>query len=257
MSIKLVPKNIYGSTQYVDETSRIVATQINDKWYPSKDGMLFDAGFCNINCMQKFFNELDEHEESLTMLGYHADGAGMYLCDHWLGFEGEITVRDDGVFNVTSRTDDDGKLTHLYHFSSDDFSAVEEYILNLFDKLGIDPIDSATITSSEDVSYVIECKTTSRDLSKNLVRVKSSNMWSYGINIKDRKDKTGDVIVQFKDVHGGPGDVYQYFDVPVNLWRKWLAAPSKGHFLWQYIRNEFKYRKLTGDKRGKLPNAVN
>ena len=97
----------------------------------------------------------------------------------------------------------------------------------------------------------------SRDLSKNIVRVKSSNVWGYYLDIKHRKDKTGDLIVQFKNKNGGPGDVYLYFDVPVLLYRKWHSATSVGHFFWQYIRNEFNYRKLTGDKRGKLKNAVN
>ena len=96
-----------------------------------------------------------------------------------------------------------------------------------------------------------------RNLTKNLVRVRSSNVWAYAINIRDRKDKTGDVIAQFKGKNGGPGDIYIYYDVPVNLYRRWVGAPSKGHFFWQYIRNNFQYSKLTGNKRGVLPNAIN
>lgn len=104
---------------------------------------------------------------------------------------------------------------------------------------------------------VIVGASNSRKLEDNIVRVKSSNVWGYYLDIKNRKDKTGDLIVQFKGPHGGPGDVYMYFDVPVLLYRKWHTAPSKGHFFWVNIRNDFKYRKLTGDKRGKLENAVN
>nr|DAJ50837.1 MAG TPA: KTSC domain [Caudoviricetes sp.] len=104
---------------------------------------------------------------------------------------------------------------------------------------------------------VILAAISTRDLSKNLVRVKSSNIWAYTINVKDRKAKTGDVLCQFKGKNGGPGDIYMYFDVPVSLWRKWLAATSKGSFFWRYIRNNFWYRKLTGDKKGKLKNAIN
>lgn len=104
---------------------------------------------------------------------------------------------------------------------------------------------------------VILAAISTRDLSKSLVRVKSSNIWAYTINVKDRKAKTGDVLCQFKGKNGGPGDIYMYFDVPVSLWRKWLAANSKGHFFWQFIRNNFYYRKLTGDKKGKLRNAIN
>ena len=96
-----------------------------------------------------------------------------------------------------------------------------------------------------------------QDLSSRLFRVKSSNVWAYRLFMKSRKDKTGDLIVQFKDRNGGPGDVYQYYDVPFTLFHKWQATTSKGHFFWKYIRNYYKYSKLTGDKRGKLANAVN
>lgn len=94
-----------------------------------------------------------------------------------------------------------------------------------------------------------------RDLVNHIVRVKSSNVWGYNIDTSD--GGVGDVVVQFKNESGGPGDVYQYFDVPVRVYRRWAGAPSKGHYFWQNIRNNFKYRKLTGDKRGKLANAVN
>lgn len=96
-----------------------------------------------------------------------------------------------------------------------------------------------------------------KELMKQMVRVKSSNIWSYTINTHDRKDKTGNVLVQFKNPNGGPGDVYIYYDVPVNVYRKWHSATSKGHYFWRYLRNNYKYSKLTGDKKGKLPNAIN
>lgn len=95
------------------------------------------------------------------------------------------------------------------------------------------------------------------DLSNRLFRVKSSNVWAYRLFMRDRHDKTGDLIVQFKARDGGPGDVYQYYDVPFTLFRRWQATTSKGHFFWKYIRNYYKYSKLTGDKRGKLANAIN
>lgn len=104
---------------------------------------------------------------------------------------------------------------------------------------------------------VIECAISSKDLTKNMVRVKSSNIWAYNINIKQHGDKTGDVVVQFKGRNGGPDDIYMYFDVPVTLYRRWHTAPSAGHFFWQYIRNNYRYRKLTGDKRTHLPNGIN
>ena len=113
------------------------------------------------------------------------------------------------------------------------------------------------IFESKNRDAIIYCAKSTRELAKDLVRVKSSNIWSYGINIKEHGDNTGDVLVQFKADKGGPGDIYLYYDVPISVYRKWQSAPSKGHFFWKYIRNNYLYRKLTGDKRGKLPNAVN
>lgn len=120
------------------------------------------------------------------------------------------------------------------------------YNLNMFD------VGTQIVSSSRGVTAA-----SAREIASKMIRVASSNIWSYAINIKNAKDKVGDVVVQFKGKRGGPGDVYMYYDVPIITWRKWLSATSKGHYFWQAIRNNFLYRKLTGDKRGKLKNAVN
>lgn len=96
-----------------------------------------------------------------------------------------------------------------------------------------------------------------KEITKNMVRAKSSNIWSYAINVRNAKDSMGDMYIQFKGRDGGPDDIYMYFDVPIRIYRRFVTATSKGHFFWQYIRNNYKYRKLTGNKRGVLPNAVN
>lgn len=118
------------------------------------------------------------------------------------------------------------------------------------------PVNCA-ICDSRYRKQVIECAISTRDISRNMVRVKSSNVWSIGINVREHGDRTADVVAQFKGKNGGPGDIYIYYDVPVKLYKMWVTANSKGHFLWRYLRNNFKYSKLTGDKRGKLPNAIN
>lgn len=97
-------------------------------------------------------------------------------------------------------------------------------------------------------------KTTTQDFVKKLARVKSSNVWSYAFQPKD--EKQGDMLMQFKRKDGGPGDIYIYYNVPSKLWQRFVAAPSKGHFMWEYIRNVFTYAKLTGDKRTHLPNGI-
>lgn len=100
-------------------------------------------------------------------------------------------------------------------------------------------------------------KKSSREVSRNLNRVKSSNVWAYGIDIVDNDAKEGDVYVQFKNKEGGPGDTYIYYDVDLMTWKKVLSYPSKGAAVWKFLRNNFYYSKLTGDKKGKLPNAIN
>lgn len=132
-----------------------------------------------------------------------------------------------------------------------------EFVDDLLNRLNKEVFSCVALCNPFDTKSVVQAAITTRDLAKNLVRVKSSNVWAYSINIRNRHDKVGDVLTQFKGPKGGPGDIYLYYDVPVNLWRRWLSAPSKGHFFWQYIRNTFSYRKLTGDKRGKLKNAIN
>lgn len=111
------------------------------------------------------------------------------------------------------------------------------------------------IVSVQLINQRICCGRSSRQLARQLARVKSSNIWAFGMNAKSQQ--FGDVIVQFKGQDGYPDDMYMYYDVPIKLYQRWNAAPSKGHFFWKYIRNRFKYRKLTGDRRGKLPNAIN
>ena len=61
-------------------------------------------------------------------------------------------------------------------------------------------------------------------------------------NVKKYGDKTGDMFIQFKGRNGGPGEIYQYFDVPISLWRRFVSAPSKGHFFYVNVRSKFKYR---------------
>ena len=96
-----------------------------------------------------------------------------------------------------------------------------------------------------------------REFAQDIVRVNSSNVWGYKFNVKRAGDNTGDMLVQFKGPNGGPGDIYIYYDVPIRIYQRWQSAPSKGHYFWVYVRNNFKYSKLTGNRRGVLPNAVN
>lgn len=133
----------------------------------------------------------------------------------------------------------------------------EVHVLKRVLKDNIPTIYCMTIIDCNDTHSVIQAARSARALTSDMARVKSSNIWSYGMDVKKHGDDFGDVVVQFKDSQGGPGDIYVYFDVPVRTYRRWQSSPSKGHYFWRYIRNNFKYSKLTGDKIGKLDNAIN
>lgn len=113
-----------------------------------------------------------------------------------------------------------------------------------------------SVTTISEAGRQIIMAASSRDILKNLVRVKSSNVWAVTADIKDFKSKTCTMYVQFKGENGGPGDIYAYYDVPVVIYNRMHGAPSKGHYFWKYIRNNYKYAKLTGDKRTKLANGI-
>lgn len=256
MKVNLTPTNIYSSIQYKDEENKIVASQIDGKWYPTIEDAMFDAGFVNISAMTEFIDNLDVYAEELQFLGYHQLGT-VFVNNAGSEFISEIRILDDGEFNLEAFTTKENGSAWEYQYRTWDFEDLKRYAKHLIEKYNVEIFASIILTSHEKSQYVIEAAMSSRDLAKNLVRVKSSNIWSYGINIKDRKDKQGDVLIQFKDAKGGPGDVYLYHDVSVNVWRKWLSATSKGSFFWRFIRDKYSYRKLTGDKKGKLKNAIN
>lgn len=126
-----------------------------------------------------------------------------------------------------------------------------DYIENLLKSYDI---ESIKLVPREDDNSTSVFGATTRDFAKKLLRVKSSNVWSYAFQPKT--EQIGDLLMQFKGDNGGPGDIYIYYDVPSKIWRKLVAAPSKGAFFWRYIRNVAKYAKLTGDRRTKLPNGI-
>lgn len=114
-----------------------------------------------------------------------------------------------------------------------------------------------TVNSINQNSTPIFAGISLKDITKSMSRVKSSNVWARCINVKDRKSKVGDMYVQFKGPNGGPGDIYVLYDVPVVLYRRWISAPSAGHFYWQFFKGKFVFAKLTGDRKTKQKGGVN
>lgn len=159
---------------------------------------------------------------------YHKKGIKVITC----GTKGSTVRKASSVINTIDAVEE------IY----------EQYMYSILENIAF-----TSISDRKAVMAAIDTK----NLAQNLVRCKSSNVWAYGMNIKDKKDKTGDLLMQFKGKNGGPSDLYIYFDVPVTIYRRLQSAPSVGHFFWLNIRNNYKYSKLTGNKRGVLPNAIN
>lgn len=64
--------------------------------------------------------------------------------------------------------------------------------------------------------------------------VASSNVVSIGYD-----EPTQTLEVEFKD-----GAIYQYYNIPKNIYDELMAAPSKGQFLAYQIKNAFPYSRV-------------
>lgn len=40
------------------------------------------------------------------------------------------------------------------------------------------------------------------------------------------------------------GSVYQYYDVPDEVYHEFMMAASKGQFVWQYLRGQYEYERV-------------
>lgn len=195
------------------------------------------------------------------MLGYFRDPSTADFVCGIVGCESVIRPVPKGFLFVKSATNSVSVTPKPSFDSLVDYVLDYQYKNAPYEHFERQSVEKGTWNTQESVlcsAYVCakSNRKSSREVSRNLVRVKSSNIWSYGVQTELGKN-TCDLYVQFKNPTGGPGDVYQYFDFPIRTWKKFITAPSKGHFFWKYVRNNFRYRKLTGDKRGKLPNAIN
>ena len=281
MLLTFAKQNIFGTTTYVASDNRFQLVSVNDKYYIQLNSQIPEwqgkYGFDDVDSAEKFLNAHDwanATESDIKENTNSLESDLIFLCQMY--YFSRFTDVEDGQVKFLKELPGGGYIciepipnhaniqeVRVYNSENNediqtyDLSEAAQYIDEVLNRHDIEVFSRIALCNPEHTNTVVQAAISSRDLTKNLVRVKSSNMWAYTINIRDRHDKVGDVIVQFKGPKGGPGDIYMYFDVPVNLWRKWLAAPSKGAFFWKYIRNNFWYRKLTGDKRGKLRNAIN
>lgn len=295
--ITFSPKNQFGIKMYFsketpkysvifdDELHRyFIRIRENDSWeYPAWDGV--DGGFRTLKDAQQFLamhdwenadslhikpdkeyaqHRLSEFKDAMNMLGMEKSSDPVYSDEDV--YVSHITT-ESGVYldvRVIYYTDTiavdywvDGKRLPNYAKPPDttDIARTIRNIEKMMAKYGHTIVANTILTDTKHRQSIMAAST--KDLAKDMVKVRSSNIWSYKLNIKNRRDKSGDLLVQFKDSNGGPGDLYIYYDVPTMVYRRWQSATSKGHYFWVYIRNNYKYSKLTGDKRGKLHNAIN
>lgn len=262
---ELKKQNVYGETQYIfDKLPNISVISSDNKFHILMDSNIPDwgTGFKTELDVEKFVNEHDIENATLSeVYPKEITEAFNFLKVFW-GFnqvDEDVLEKEMNNSSITIISTSDNVEVILddevEHFNSGD--ELVRFMDLLMRDLQCEVLSSEDIKNALKGRSIVLASITSRDLAKNMIRVKSSNLWSYCIFIADRKDKTGRVFVQFKGPKGGPGDIYSYYDVPITLWRRFVTAPSKGHFLWQYIRGKFPYDKLTGDKKTKMRGGIN
>lgn len=62
---------------------------------------------------------------------------------------------------------------------------------------------------------------------------------AFSSDAKVSPDTLGTLEVRFQN-----GSVYQYFNVPNRVFGSFVAAPSKGKFVWANLRGKFTYRRV-------------
>ena len=212
----------------------------------------------------------EDMKDALKLMGFDYLEMNFYRrvdLDGDLVIYGELY--DDGIVVTVYKNNqvvDDAQFTSAIRFIDFIEATLKKYDVAYSEVVDVDEMeiaDKGIITSSTRIfakdrqnrhDNSRRDRTTTQDFVKKLARVKSSNVWSYAFQPKD--DQLGDMLMQFKSRDGGPGDIYIYYNVPNKIWQRFVAAPSKGHFMWQFIRNIYTYAKLTGDKKTKLKNGI-
>ena len=260
-------KKIYanGQVRYKsDKYDNVIFTCVDNRYYIQEDNEYLqhpDAieGFWTLEAAESWYDEIKsaskippnpaELEDAMNLLNFKKLPS---FNDMWRytsrDIDCEVIASPDAIL---MKSEEGNKL---YGWGS--ISKLISDVEHMLNTTGVQLVASIILTESSCRKSVMAAINT-RHLANDIVRVKSSNVWGYAFNVKNNSDSTGDLVVQFKGKNGGPGDIYIYYDVPVKLYQRWQSAPSKGHFFWVYIRNNFKYSKLTGNKRGVLRNAVN
>ena len=60
-------------------------------------------------------------------------------------------------------------------------------------------------------------------------------------NISGLRYESGSLTLEVSFLNGG---VYQYYDVPINVWNGMKSAESQGKYLHEFIKGHFRYSKV-------------
>lgn len=254
-----------NSSRFISTNKRFSLIKYHDQYQILMNSKLpsWDYKFSSVECAQRFLNSHDYVNATIDHMPMSSDDIE-FIIDMY-GFNNVGNNKwsmNNGDNSYTLSVGSDGSSIKISERKKGKLLSDKQVFTEATDAIDyLDKINSSLqlikcSTLDELKTAVTAAGLTARDITRNLVRVKSSNVWAYMIDIKDRHDKEGNVFVQFKGKNGGPGDIYEYANVPIRIWRGWLSAPSKGHYFWKNIRNNFVYRKLTGDKRTHLKNGV-
>lgn len=200
----------------------------------------------NIDYMQASDYVSEDAVLAMSLIGAYQSGRNSYRIKS-TNVKASI-VFDDGSIAIEATANGKKSMRH-YPNTEDGLDNAIRYVESTYRSVNVDV--------SSEVTSTITSAINTRDLASHIGQVKSSNIWGYYYYKPDRKSRDGYLLIQFKDKNGGKGDVYIYYDVPFTVYRKLETTNSKGHYFWVYIRNYYKYSKLTGNKRGVLPNAIN
>lgn len=74
----------------------------------------------------------------------------------------------------------------------------------------------------------------------SMIPVMSSNVESFGF---DEENMT--LYVRFLAKGNSPGSLYAYFNVEPDIYQEMFNAPSKGQFVWRYLRGVYSYQRLS------------
>lgn len=69
--------------------------------------------------------------------------------------------------------------------------------------------------------------------------VGSSNIESFGYDSEERS-----LYVRFNGSKGGPSSLYKYIGVEPEVFDQFMDAPSKGKFVFGYLKNRYEYQRV-------------